>query len=331
MTTYKQAGVDIAKGNEFVRRINKAVPVGGFAGMFPVPEGYENPIMVAATDGVGTKVKLAKTEDELRNIGQDLVAMVVNDIICCGADPLFFLDYFATGELDLYQGLLIIEGINKALRRCDMQLLGGETAEMPDVYAKGEFDLAGFGVGIVQQDDIIDGSEVRPGDVIVGIESSGPHANGYSLIRKVLENLPMVDNFNDTIPMDQIMEPTVLYPPIIKGLQKDVPIKAIAHITGGGLQENVARVVDSDYQCIIEVDSWKVPKVFKWLHDAGNLSWDEMYRVFNMGIGMVVVVDPVMVRQTIHKISTLGHKSFKIGWINTKNETEFTQQSVVLV
>lgn len=302
---YKKAGVDIDRGNEFVDKIKGFVAstnrsgvmgsIGGFGGLFALDTNkYKNPVLTSGTDGVGTKLKLAIEMKKYDTIGQDLVAMCVNDIACSGAEPLFFLDYLATGKLVPDAHATVVEGIAKACKTCNCALNGGETAEMPGMYANDDFDLAGFAVGVVERDDIIDGHTVGLGDAIIGFASSGFHSNGYSLVRKVVsdnkwklkETLPGFDQ-----PLGEILlDPTTLYSPIIQRLKDAHTIKAIAHITGGGLTENIPRVLPQAVQATIDRSSWDLPKIMSTFQEAGDISEDEMLKVFNCGVGMIMVV-----------------------------------------
>lgn len=299
--TYKDVGVDSDKGNEFVDRIKKAAAItmrdevvtrlGGFAGAFNIPQGYKEPVLISSTDGVGTKLLLASYNfDYLLNVGQDLVAMVVNDILTTGAEPLFFLDYFATSKLDVNQGAAVMEGVGDALMETNMALLGGETAQLPGMYNKDEFDLAGFGVGVVERSKMITGEYINEGDYLVGVQSSGPHANGYTLIRKILKS--KYGKKLKRLPksrLDALMEPTLLYHNAIMWAQEVAKVKGIANITGGGLIENIPRILHERFRVIIDQSAWEVPELFGWLQETGNINHTEMYKVFNMGIGLVMV------------------------------------------
>ncbi|EYU19144.1 hypothetical protein ABFS82_13G179100 [Erythranthe guttata] len=289
--TYKDAGVDIDAGSELVRRIAKMAPgIGGFGGLFPLGDSY----LVAGTDGVGTKLKLAFETGIHETIGIDLVAMSVNDIITSGAKPLFFLDYFATSHLDVDLAEKVIKGIVDGCQQSDCTLLGGETAEMPDFYADGEYDLSGFAVGIVKKESVIDGKNIDVGDVIIGLPSSGVHSNGFSLVRRVLarSGLSLKDNLLDSSVTlgEALMAPTVIYVKQVLEIISKGGVKGIAHITGGGFTDNIPRVFPDGLGALIYNDSWAVPPVFKWIQEAGNIEDAEMKRTFNMGIGMVVVM-----------------------------------------
>ncbi|KAL5721990.1 phosphoribosylformylglycinamidine cyclo-ligase [Ranunculus cassubicifolius] len=291
--TYKDAGVDIDAGTELVRRIAKMAPgIGGFGGLFPFGDSY----LVAGTDGVGTKLKLAFETGIHDTIGIDLVAMSVNDIVTSGAKPLFFLDYFATSHLDVDLAEKVIKGIIDGCQQCDCALLGGETAEMPDFYANGEYDLSGFAVGSVKKDSVIDGKNITAGDVLIGLPSSGVHSNGFSLVRRVLARSGLT--VNDQLPGTSItlgealMAPTVIYVNQVLDIISKGGVKGIAHITGGGLTDNIPRVFPKELGATIYEDSWTIPPLFKWIQEAGRIEDSEMRRTFNLGIGMVLIVSP---------------------------------------
>ncbi|KAL3520949.1 hypothetical protein ACH5RR_019098 [Cinchona calisaya] len=299
--TYKDAGVDIDAGSELVRRIAKMAPgIGGFGGLFPLGDSY----LVAGTDGVGTKLKLAFETGIHETIGIDLVAMSVNDIVTSGAKPLFFLDYFATSHLDVDLAEKVIKGIVDGCQQSDCTLLGGETAEMPDFYAHGEYDLSGFAVGIVKKDSVIDGKNITAGDVLIGLPSSGVHSNGFSLVRRVLERSGL--SLKDQLPGGSItlgealMAPTVIYVKQVLDLVSKGGVKGIAHITGGGFTDNIPRVFPrGGLGAVIYKHSWVVPPVFNWIQEAGRIEEVEMRRTFNMGIGMVLVVDKEAARRIL--------------------------------
>ena len=300
--TYKDAGVDIDAGDALVEKIKSVTQstrrpevlsgLGGFGALCEIPEGYRKPVLVSATDGVGTKLKLAIDMGKHDTIGIDLVAMCVNDLIVCGAEPLFFLDYYATGGLDVDVATEVVGGIGEGCRQAGCSLIGGETAEMPGMYQKGDYDLAGFAVGVVEKEDIIDNSRVRIGDCLIGLESSGPHANGYSLIRKVLEvsNAKLDDPFGDSTLGDVLLAPTEIYVKALQTLQAKMPVHAMAHITGGGILENLPRVMPDYTQAQIDTNAWQRPAIFDWLQMSGNIANREMLRTFNCGIGMIVCV-----------------------------------------
>lgn len=288
--TYKKAGVDIEAGNELVKRIKKKLPdIGGFGGLFPLAGTKYN--LVASTDGVGTKLKLAFLLNKHDTVGIDLVAMNVNDIICCGAKPLFFLDYLACGKLDVKQAEEIIKGVVKGCKQANAQLIGGETAEMPGFYKNGEYDLAGFAVGIVEKGKEINGSKIKPKDILIGLPSSGPHSNGYSLIRKVFSNKELKQYSK------QLLAPTKIYvkeilSALAKFNSKKLNINGIAHITGGSFQDKLGRILPENCEAVIEKKSWKVPQIFKIIQEKGKVPEKDIYRTLNMGIGMILVVRP---------------------------------------
>ena len=319
--TYKDSGVDITKGNYLIKKIKpiaKATSrpgvlegLGGFGAMFEIPlNKYQNPVLISGTDGVGTKLKVAETLNQHNTIGIDLVAMCVNDLIVQGAEPLFFLDYYATGSLNPDIATSVISGIGKGCIQSGCALIGGETAEMPDMYKDEEYDLAGFCVGIVEKDKIIDGSKVSLGDHIVALGSSGPHSNGYSLIRKVLERT--------TASPDQLralIEPTKIYVNSILSLINNLPVNAISHITGGGLLENIPRVIPCNLAARLDTSSWTMPDIFKWLQTEGNIDSKEMYRVLNCGIGMVVVTSKNSSQAVIDCLKDSGENAWLVGEI----------------
>ncbi|OGR92102.1 MAG: phosphoribosylformylglycinamidine cyclo-ligase [Elusimicrobia bacterium RIFCSPLOWO2_01_FULL_59_12] len=289
MITYKKAGVDIDAGDALVDRIKKMSPlIGGFAGMMPLGGGYKEPMLVGCTDGVGTKLKIAFLADKHDTVGIDLVAMNVNDLLCGGAKPLFFLDYFACGRLDVGVAEQVIKGIVEGCRQSDCVLLGGETAEMPGFYKPGEYDLAGFAVGAVDRKDVIDGRWIREGDVVLGLPSSGIHSNGYSLVRKLFKEKELARRWKE------FLAPTRIYVKAVRPLIKmsPTPIKGLAHITGGGFLENIPRVVPKGLQVKIARGSWPVLDLFDEMQQRAGLNETEMFRTFNMGIGLVMVVSP---------------------------------------
>ena len=323
---YKSAGVDIAAGNELVERIKPIAArtrtagvmsgLGGFGSMFELPlDRYKNPILVSGTDGVGTKLKLAIDLGIHNTVGIDLVAMCVNDIIVQGAEPLFFLDYFATGKLDVDTAASVIDGIGKGCELAGAALVGGETAEMPGMYADGEYDLAGFCVGIVEKSKVLDGSKVSVGDKLIGIASSGPHSNGYSLIRKIIahSNSALTDVFSDKTLGVALLEPTKIYVKSLLALLEKVPVHAFAHITGGGLTENLPRVLPVGLNANIDLASWTFPDIFLWLQEQGNVSQADMLTTFNCGIGMIVCVAAEDEKATLEVLQALGETVFVIG------------------
>ncbi len=301
---YRDSGVDIEAGNALVDRIKPLIKrtvrpgvlgnIGGFGGLFEVPvERYRNPVLVSGTDGVGTKLKLASMMGLHDTIGIDLVAMCVNDIVVSGAEPLYFLDYFATGKLDISQAEEVIKGIAEGCRQANCALSGGETAEMPGMYASGDYDLAGFAVGVVEKDAIQSPDRVRPGQALLGLASSGPHSNGYSLIRKVLERSGQALDtpFGSSTLGLTLLAPTRIYVKSILKVLAQIPVTAIAHITGGGITENLPRVLPHGISAEIDLDSLDLPPVFEWLQEHGNIEQSEMLRTFNCGIGMIIAVD----------------------------------------
>jgi len=329
--TYKDAGVDIEAGNSFVKMIKPLVKstfrpevmadIGGFGGLFSLNASkYKNPVLVSGTDGVGTKLKLAFLADCHDTVGIDLVAMCVNDIIVQGAEPLFFLDYLATGRLLPEKAAQVVKGIAEGCRQAGCALIGGETAEMPGFYSDGEYDIAGFTVGVVDRDNIIDGSSIAVGNRLIGIASSGLHSNGFSLARKlVFERMGLsIDSpFPDTARTvaEELLTPTRIYVRSILNLLKDFRINGIAHITGGGLLENVPRILPRGCQATISLNTWSRPVLFNVLQEAGNVERDEMYRAFNMGIGMVLSVSEGEAEDIIDRLKGLGDQAWMIGEI----------------
>jgi len=329
MTTYRDAGVDIDAGDEFVDRIKPLVrstfrpevltDLGGFGGLFRLQtKKYEDPVLVSGTDGVGTKLKIAFMMDKHDTVGIDLVAMCVNDIAVSGAEPLFFLDYFATGKLAVPKAQQVVSGIADGCRQAGCALIGGETAEMPSFYSDGEYDLAGFAVGVVDRPKMIDGKAIQPGDAIIGLSSSGLHSNGYSLARRVLfdkakltvtSRLPELDRSLGDI----LLTPTRIYAKQILTLIQECPIKGIAHITGGGITENLPRVFPAGVRARINRKSWTVPPIFQVLSRLGEVEREEMYRVFNMGIGLIVIVPAHAADTVVARATELGDPAFRIG------------------
>lgn len=327
--SYKDAGVDIDAGDALVEKI-KAVTqrtrrpevlsgLGGFGALCEIPEGYKRPVLVSATDGVGTKLKLAIETGKHNTIGIDLVAMCVNDLIVCGAEPLFFLDYYATAGLDVELASQVVEGIGIGCELSGCSLIGGETAEMPGMYQKGDYDLAGFSVGIVEKDEIIENNRVKPGDKLIGLASSGPHSNGYSLIRKVLEvsNTPLSTPFGGTTLGDVLLAPTEIYVKAIQALKGKATIHALAHITGGGIVENLPRVLPDESQAVINLDSWARPEVFHWLQREGNIADSEMLRTFNCGVGMIVCVPEQECDAALEILKGHNQGAFELGYIQS--------------
>ncbi|MDY0275984.1 MAG: phosphoribosylformylglycinamidine cyclo-ligase [Desulfomicrobium sp.] len=335
---YKEAGVDITAGNTLVSRIKSLVAsthtqgvindIGGFGGLFkPSMAGLTDPVLVAATDGVGTKLKLAFLFDRHETIGIDLVAMSVNDIIVQGAKPLFFLDYFATGRLDIDKAETIIKGIALGCKKAKCALIGGETAEMPDFYADGEYDLAGFCVGMVDNNNIVDGSTIGIGDVLIGLASSGVHSNGYSLVRKIYtqSNLAPTDIFPGTknSVADILLAPTTIYVETVLNILRDWAIAGMVHVTGGGFYDNIIRVLPKTVIAQIRFGSWTMPPVFTWLKDQGQLTWEEMLQIFNSGIGYILIVKKEVAADIIQRLQALQQESWIIGEIvERKGEEE---------
>jgi len=329
MSTYKDAGVDIAAGEKFVEEIGPIVKttlrpevigsLGGFSGLFSLNAGrYRDPLLVAATDGVGTKLKVAKALDYHHTVGIDLVAMCVNDIIVCGAEPLFFLDYFATAHLKVEQGKQVVAGIAEGCRQAGCALLGGETAEMPGFYQPGEYDLAGFGVGVVERDGVLGTHKVKEGDVLLGLASSGLHSNGFSLVRKVL--MEPAGNRLDSVPEglavtlgEELLRPTRIYVKLCLDLIKQAEVHALAHITGGGLPGNLPRVLPEGMRAVVREGSWNIPPVFKLVQQAGGVEAAEMLKTFNLGVGMVAVLGPDSL-EAAQKVATAHEvESWPIG------------------
>lgn len=334
--TYKDAGVDIDAGNKFVQMIKPMVKatsrpevltdIGGFGGLFSLhADKYEKPTLVSSTDGVGTKLKLAFLMDKHDTVGIDLVAMCVNDIVVQGAEPLFFLDYLATGKLSPEKGAEIVKGISEGCIQAGCALIGGETAEMPGMYADGEYDLAGFTVGVVDNSKIIDGSTITRGDRIIGIGSNGLHSNGYSLARKVFfEKMGLsIDSKIDELekPLgEELITPTRIYVKTVLNLLRDFEIKGVAHITGGGILENVPRILPNHCKAVIEKSSWDKPAIFEVLREGGNIDEFEMYRTFNYGIGMALVVSAEEAEEIMLRLSGLKEKAYLIGEITKAEE-----------
>ncbi len=326
--TYKDAGVDIEAGNALVERIKQVAistrrpevmaGLGGFGALCKIPAGYDEPVLVSGTDGVGTKLRLAIDLKKHDTVGIDLVAMCVNDLIVCGAEPLFFLDYYATGKLDIDIATAVVTGIGKGCELSGCSLVGGETAEMPGMYEGDDYDLAGFCVGVVENNDIIDGKEVTAGDVLIGLASSGPHSNGYSLIRKILEvngvNAADVDLDGQNL-AEVLLTPTRIYVQALLHLIKESKVHALAHITGGGLLENIPRVLPEHTKAIIDTTTWEYPAVFQWLQEKGNISATEMHRTFNCGIGMVICVPASETDTALGLLSAAGETAMVIGAI----------------
>ena len=333
---YTEAGVNIDAGEELVSRIKKIVKstrvpgvvsdIGGFGGLFkPDLNGMEEPLLVGATDGVGTKLKLAFQFNKHDTVGIDLVAMSVNDILVQGAKPLFFLDYFATGKLDVDVAEQVISGIAEGCRQSGCALLGGETAEMPDMYAEGEYDLAGFCVGLVDNNLAVDGSAVSVGDVLIGMSSSGLHSNGYSLVRKILQKSGLKGD--DFLPetkikvSDALLAPTIIYVETVRNIMRDYTIKGMVHITGGGFYLNIPRVLPQGVVAQIDFN-WPIPPVFEWLKNAGGLTWPEMLQIFNCGIGYIMVVSEENQSDILNRLEGMGQDAWVIGQIRRRNDAD---------
>ncbi len=330
--TYRDAGVDIEAGDALVERIKPMAKrtmrpevlggIGGFGALFEVSKKYKNPVMVSGTDGVGTKLKLAFRMKKHDTVGIDLVAMSVNDILVSGAEPAFFLDYFACGKLDVGVAADVIKGVAEGCEQAGCALIGGETAEMPGMYDPNEYDLAGFAVGLVDKDKIIDGTKVAKGDVVIGLASSGPHSNGFTLIRKVIavSGADLFEPFEGDKTLGQtLLEPTRIYvKPVLATLAK-VEVKGLAHITGGGLVENIPRVLPDGVAAKLVASKWTMPWVFRWLRKQGNIEDAEMHRTFNCGIGMVMVVSRADAAATIASLAANGVEAFEIGEIVARN------------
>nr|WP_306803752.1 phosphoribosylformylglycinamidine cyclo-ligase [Providencia sp. PROV129] len=326
--SYKDAGVDIDAGNALVERIKGVVKetrrpevmggLGGFGALCSLPQKYREPVLVSGTDGVGTKLRLAMDLKRHDSIGIDLVAMCVNDLIVQGAEPLFFLDYYATGKLDVDTAASVITGIADGCKQSGCALVGGETAEMPGMYHGEDYDVAGFCVGVVERSEIIDGSKVSAGDALIALASSGPHSNGYSLVRKILEvskTNPETEQLDGKSLADHLLEPTRIYVKNVLELIAKNDIHAIAHITGGGFWENIPRVLPDNTQAIIDGSSWQWPSVFSWLQNAGDVSTHEMYRTFNCGVGIIIALPQSEVNTALALLTSLGENAWQIGSI----------------
>jgi len=328
--SYKDAGVDIDAGNALVENIKGAVKrttrpevmggLGGFGSVCQLPTGYKEPVLVAGTDGVGTKLRLAIDLAKHDTVGIDLVAMCVNDLIVQGAEPLFFLDYYATDKLDVAVASSVVEGIAEGCIQSGCALVGGETAEMPGMYHKGDYDIAGFCVGVAEKSRLIDGTNVAAGDQLIALGASGPHSNGFSLIRKVLEvnNTDTDELLEGKKIADHLLEPTKIYVKSVLELLKNVDVHALSHITGGGFWENIPRVLPETAQAVIKGESWEWPSIFNWLQEKGNITEHEMYRTFNCGVGMIIVVPADKVAQSIEVLTAHGENAWHIGAIADK-------------
>jgi len=325
--SYRDVGVDIDAGDAFIDVIKPVAKrtqregclsgLGGFGALFQVPQNYKEPILVSGTDGVGTKLKLAFDLDKHDTIGIDLVAMCVNDVLVQGAEPLFFLDYFATGKLTPKVAAKVVEGIGEGCVQANAALIGGETAEMPGMYKDGEYDLAGFCVGAVEKADIIDGSKAKAGDKLIGLASTGPHSNGYSLVRKIIDTHEVpLDMLIDGKPLSEaVLAPTKIYVRSVLSLMQQIDVHALAHITGGGIPGNLNRVLPDDCHALVNESSWEWPELFTWMMTTGNVERAEMYRTFNCGVGMILVVDANDAEQAIKHLNAAGESAFIIGEI----------------
>ena len=331
---YAKAGVNIEKGNELVHAIKTSVNkthdrrvlggIGGFAGLFELGSKYKNPVLVGCTDGVGTKVALSQAHDKTHLTGQDLVAMCVNDLIVQGAEPLFFLDYYATGKLDVDVAVEVVSGIGKGCELSGCALIGGETAEMPGMYHGSDYDVAGFCVGVVEAEDAIDGSQVAAGDALIALGSSGPHSNGFSLIRKIIEvsGADITEQLGSSSIQEQLLTPTRIYVKSVLSLLETVKVNAISHITGGGFWENIPRVLPDTMQANIDKSSWQWPDIFNWLQSQGNVTEHEMYRTFNCGVGLIIALPQDSVNQALSILNDAGENAWVIGEVADKSGTE---------
>jgi phosphoribosylformylglycinamidine cyclo-ligase len=338
--SYRDAGVDIDAGDRLVDNIKPYAKrtlrdgvlagIGGFGALFELPKKYREPVLVSGTDGVGTKLKLAFHLNRHDTVGIDLVAMSVNDILVQGAEPLFFLDYFACGKLDVAVATAVVKGIAAGCEQAGCALIGGETAEMPGMYPPGEYDLAGFAVGAVEKNRIIDGSAIAPGDVVLGLASSGAHSNGYSLVRRIVESsgADLSSAFDGRTLGEALLEPTRIYVKPVLALLQAVPVKGLAHITGGGLVENVPRVLPQDVCAELKMKSWPRPELFDWLQEKGGVAEAEMHRVFNCGIGMIAVVAAELAEHAMLALQREGETVFRIGEIRDRRRNE--AQTVVV-
>jgi len=327
--SYKDAGVDIDAGNALVERIKGVAKrtrrpevlagLGGFGALFELPQGYENPVLVSGTDGVGTKLRLAMDLNKHDTIGIDLVAMCVNDLVVAGAEPLFFLDYYATGKLNVDVAASVVTGIGEGCSQAGASLVGGETAEMPGMYEGEDYDLAGFCVGIVEKADIIDGSKVQAGDKLIALASSGPHSNGYSLIRKIIEvsEADLSADLDGQPLGDALMAPTRIYVKSALKLINASEVHSMCHVTGGGFQENIPRILPEGCKAVINTNSWHWPAVFEWLQEAGNVATPEMFRTFNCGVGLIVVLPESKADAAVALLNAEGEQSWIIGEIQT--------------
>ncbi len=334
---YTGAGVNIDAGNSLISRIKPMISstqthgvisdIGGFSGLFrPDISGMQSPLLVSSTDGVGTKLKMASLFGKHDTVGIDLVAMSVNDCLCLGAKPLFFLDYFACGKLDVDQAATVVSGVVEGCRQCGCALLGGETAEMPGMYAGGDYDLAGFCVGIVDGQNLVDGSSISVGDSIIGLGSSGIHSNGYSLVRKIFEDSGT--KADDIVPgtdrtfADVLLTPTIIYAEHVKAVMRDMPLKGMVHITGGGFYDNIPRVLPSSVCASINFGAWERPAIFGWLKEQGRLTWPEMLQIFNCGIGYIMIVNRSLADEVLLRLHSISPNAWEIGTITHRKDNE---------
>ena len=334
--SYKDAGVDIDAGNQLVERIKSVTKkthrpevkggLGGFGALCSLPEKYKNPLLVSGTDGVGTKLRLAMDLKQHGGIGIDLVAMCVNDLIVQGAEPLFFLDYYATGKLNVDTATEVVSGIGKGCELSGCALIGGETAEMPGMYHGEDYDVAGFCVGVVEANDVIDGSKVSSGDALIALGSSGPHSNGYSLIRKIIEvsNSDTQETLDGKPLAEHLLEPTRIYVKSVLALLEQIEVHAISHITGGGFWENIPRVLPKGTKAVIDGSSWQWPTIFNWLQEKGNVTTHEMYRTFNCGVGLIIALPKEQAENATQILNNLGENAWIIGHI----EADESEQQV---
>lgn len=334
--TYEAAGVSIDAGNKLVDKLKTIVKsthrpgvmgsLGGFGGCFDLSQlkAYRQPVLVSSTDGVGTKLRLAIDLKKHDTIGIDLVAMCVNDLVVMGAEPLFFLDYYATGKLEVEVAASVIEGIAKGCKQANAALIGGETAEMPGMYAKDDYDLGGFTVGIVEKEEVIDGSKIHTGDILIALASSGPHSNGYSLIRHIIKetNADITQTFGKTTLADALLEPTRIYVQSVLALKEVGILKGAAHITGGGFIDNIPRILPEHCAAFINCDSWELPPIFQWLQKMGNLSKFELRRTFNCGVGMIVCVNANDYNRALEILASHGESAWVIGQVKAREEQE---------
>lgn len=332
--SYKDAGVDIDAGNQLVERIKDVSKrtsrpevqggLGGFGALCSIPQKYEKPLLVSGTDGVGTKLRLAMDLEQHFGVGIDLVAMCVNDLIVQGAEPLFFLDYYATGKLNVDVAAEVVSGIGQGCEYAGCALIGGETAEMPGMYHGNDYDIAGFCVGVVEQDDVIDGSKVAPGNQIIALASSGPHSNGYSLVRKILEvsGADPQSQLGDKSLAEHLLEPTRIYVKSVLNVLEKANVHAISHITGGGFWENIPRVLPKDMKAVIDGNSWEWPEIFNWLQEQGNVEEFEMYRTFNCGVGLILVVPQEESDTILAELKANGEQAWLLGNIESAGEED---------